>query len=123
MRRFSIVNITNPIWTDLVAKSKQYDFCHTRSYHQLDKGGTPLLFVICDNDCRYQFEGLHFSLWLLWPVEQLRVQGLTEGDVCSIPVRASTVFQTRKHHYCVFPLAPDHYGGRSIYWLWYNKAC
>jgi|KBSSwiStaDraftv2_1062776.scaffolds.fasta_scaffold01194_19 hypothetical protein len=51
MRRFSIVNITNPIWTDLVAKSKQYDFCHTRSYHQLDKGGTPLLFVICDNAC------------------------------------------------------------------------
>jgi len=46
MSSFSIVEITDQRWPDLVAKSRQYDFCHTPCYHQLVKGGRPLLFVL-----------------------------------------------------------------------------
>ena len=44
---FFITNTADAKWSDIIARSKQYDFFHTRCYHQLDKGGQPLLFAAC----------------------------------------------------------------------------
>src|SRR5687768_11932887 len=45
MNSFSVIGITDADWPVIITQSHQYDFYHTQSYHSLEKGGDPLLFV------------------------------------------------------------------------------
>ncbi|MEO4006317.1 MULTISPECIES: GNAT family N-acetyltransferase [unclassified Flavobacterium] len=50
MVKFSIVEIEDFEWKNIVSKSKQYDFYHTQSYHLLAKENHPVLCVAYFND-------------------------------------------------------------------------
>ena len=45
MNSFSVIGLADEEWHEIIAQSKHYDFYHTHSYHLLEKGGDPLLFV------------------------------------------------------------------------------
>lgn len=50
MIKFSIVEIEDSEWKNIVSKSKQYDFYHTQSYHLLEKENRPVLCVAYFDD-------------------------------------------------------------------------
>lgn len=45
MKRFSITELEDNHWQELISQCKQYDFYHTSCYHTLEKEGKPLLFA------------------------------------------------------------------------------
>lgn len=45
MRSFSIIEVTDQRWTELVSSAYQYDFYHTKSYSQLERNNRPVLLV------------------------------------------------------------------------------
>lgn len=46
MNNFSIIEVFNNKWSDIISKSMYYDFYHTQSYHMLEKENRPVLFVV-----------------------------------------------------------------------------
>jgi len=45
MNNFLILEVDDDRWTEIINKSKQYDFYHTQSYHLLEKENRPVLCV------------------------------------------------------------------------------
>jgi hypothetical protein len=45
MNNFLVIEVEDDKWRDIVSKSLNYDFYHTKSYHQLEKGNRPVLLV------------------------------------------------------------------------------
>lgn len=50
MNKFSIIEVNDPRWSEIVKKSKHFDFYHSRSYHLLEKENRPVLLVASFND-------------------------------------------------------------------------
>jgi len=48
--KFSVINVTDAKWTDIVSNSLQYDFYHSQWYHMLEKENEPVLFVYTFDD-------------------------------------------------------------------------
>lgn len=45
IKSISIIEVNDNKWTDIVSSSKEHDFYHTQSYHQLELNNRPVLFV------------------------------------------------------------------------------
>lgn len=45
MKSFTILEVTDPKWEEIIANSKEYDFYHTSCYHALEKENRPILAV------------------------------------------------------------------------------
>lgn len=45
MNKFSLIEVNDSRWSEIVNKSKHFDFYHSRSYHLLEKENRPVLFV------------------------------------------------------------------------------
>lgn len=45
MNNFSVIEVEDDRWSDIVCKSLFSDFYHTQSYHRLEKGNRPVLFL------------------------------------------------------------------------------
>ncbi|WP_347068298.1 GNAT family N-acetyltransferase [Flavobacterium sp. WV_118_3] len=50
MYNFSIIEANDNSWSEVIAKSKQYDFYHTQSYHRLEKENRRVLCVVYFDD-------------------------------------------------------------------------
>ena len=50
MRSFSIIEVSNPTWANIISIAHQYDFYHTQSYSQLEKQNKPILCVAFHNN-------------------------------------------------------------------------
>jgi hypothetical protein len=50
MNSFSVIEVNDPQWADIVYRSLNYDFYHTQSYHLLEKENRPVLFLSKFND-------------------------------------------------------------------------
>jgi hypothetical protein len=51
MSNFSVIEVTDNKWSEILCKSLHYDFYHTQSYHLLEKQNSSVLFVaIFEND-------------------------------------------------------------------------
>lgn len=50
MYSFTIIDVKDPQWADIVCRSYDYDFYHTQSYHLLEKDDKPVLFLSKFND-------------------------------------------------------------------------
>lgn len=51
MNEFAVIEVNDSRWSEIVIKSKQFDFYHSQSYHLLEKGNRPvLLAAIFDDD-------------------------------------------------------------------------
>ena len=45
MSNFSVIEVADNKWSEVLSKSLHYDFYHTQSYHLLEKENRPVLFV------------------------------------------------------------------------------
>jgi hypothetical protein len=45
MNKFSLIEVNDASWCEIVNKSKQFDFYHSQSYHLLEKENRPVLLV------------------------------------------------------------------------------
>ncbi|MNF59860.1 hypothetical protein D3C84_414610 [compost metagenome] len=50
MNKFSIIEVNDPRWSEIVKKSKHFDFYHSRCYHLLEKENRPVLLVAFFSD-------------------------------------------------------------------------
>ena len=50
MDKFSVIEVNDSRWSEIVSKSKQFDFYHCHSYHLLEKENRPVLLVSFFND-------------------------------------------------------------------------
>jgi hypothetical protein len=50
MDKISVIEVDDSRWSEIVNKSKQFDFYHSQSYHLLEKENRPVLFVSFFND-------------------------------------------------------------------------
>jgi hypothetical protein len=50
MNNFSVIEVADNKWSDILNKSLQYDFYHTQAYHQLEKKNRPVLFLAVFNN-------------------------------------------------------------------------
>jgi hypothetical protein len=50
MDKFSVIEVNDSRWSEIVSKSKQFDFHHSQSYHLLEKENRPVLLVAFFND-------------------------------------------------------------------------
>jgi hypothetical protein len=50
MNSFSVIEVHDSQWADIVYRSLNYDFSHTQSYHLLEKENIPVLFLSKFND-------------------------------------------------------------------------
>jgi len=46
MNNFSVIEVSDNKWSEILSKSFQYDFYHTQAYHYLEKENRPVLFVV-----------------------------------------------------------------------------
>lgn len=46
MNKFSVFEVNDDKWSEIVKRSKYYDFYHTQSYHLLENENRPILFVV-----------------------------------------------------------------------------
>jgi len=50
MDKFSVIEVNDSKWSEIVSKSKQFDFHHSQSYHLLEKENRPVLLVAFFNN-------------------------------------------------------------------------
>lgn len=50
MDNFSVIEVNDSKWSEIVSKSKQFDFYHSQSYHLLEEENRPVLLVVFFDD-------------------------------------------------------------------------